>query len=326
MHRRIRFFFKSESARNLPRSCFGRLCAGVLLILLLIVETPADELVLPPSDLSLVGELRHIQAHHEDTLSDIARRYDLGRNEIIQANPGVDPWLPGEGTSILLPTRYILPNAPREGIVLNVPEMRLYYFPSARGEATRQLITHPISIGRMDWNTPLGLTRIASKQKDPVWRPPKSVREEAAADGRELPDVVPAGPENPLGAYAMRLAIPGYLMHGTNKPYGLGMRVTHGCIRLYPEDIERLFNQVPVGTDVRILNQPIKLGWLAGTLFMEVHPPLEEDREARENLLRTALELIYAERERHPFVLDGEAVKRGVEQALGIPVPITKPE
>jgi L,D-transpeptidase ErfK/SrfK len=151
------------------------------------------------------------------------------------------------------------------------------------------------------------------------------VRLEAQETGRELPEVVPAGPDNPLGKYAMRLGVPGYLIHGTNKPYGLGMRVTHGCIRLYPEDIESLFDQVAVSTPVHIVNQPIKLGWLAGTLFMEVHPPLEEDVERRENLLRSALELVHVERDRRHFVLDGEALKRAVQEQLGIPVPISRP-
>jgi L,D-transpeptidase ErfK/SrfK len=296
------------------------------LVLLAWAPARADELILPPADVDLVGELRYTEARYEDTLSDIARRYGLGRDEIINANPGVDPWLPGEGTSVLLPTRYVLPNAPREGLVLNLPEMRLYYYPTPGRGAPRRLVTHPVSIGKMDWKTPLGATFVASKERNPAWRPPASVREEHARDGRPpLPDVVPPGPDNPLGDYAMRLGRPGYLIHGTNKPYGLGMRVTHGCIRLYPEDIEQLFTQVPVKTPVQILDQPVKLGWLADTLFVEVHPPLEEDTERGENLLRSALELVFAERERRPFVLDGAALKRAVEERLGIPVPVSRP-
>ncbi len=284
----------------------------------------ADELVMPPTDLDLIGSLRYTQTRHEDTLLDIARRNGLGHDEIINTNPGVDPWLPGDGTAVLLPTRYILPHAPREGLVLNVPEMRLYYFPPAKRGAPRRMITHPISIGRMDWNTPLGATRIIAKQRDPVWRPPVSIREEAFADGREIPELVPAGPDNPLGRYAMRLGVPGYLIHGTNKPAGVGMRVTHGCIRMYPEDIELLFGEVPMGTTVYIVNQPVKLGWLADTLFVEIHPPLEEDTEIRGNLLRHTLELVHAERESRPFVLDGAALKQAIERHLGIPVPISK--
>lgn len=284
----------------------------------------ADELILPPSDVDLIGEIRYAEAQHKDTLLDIARRYDLGRDEIVNANPGVDTWLPGEGKRIMLPTRYIIPDVARKGLVLNLPEMRLYYFARAKRGEVRRMITHPISIGRMDWKTPLGQSRIVAKQKDPSWRPPKSLKEEAAAEGRELPDVVPAGPDNPLGRYAMRLGIPGYLIHSTNKPYGLGMRVSHGCIRMYPEDIEGLFGKVRVNSPVHIIDAPVKLGWLADSLFVEVHPPLEEDLERRENLLRHTLNLIHAEREKRPFVLDGAALKRAVEAKLGIPVPISK--
>ncbi len=303
--------------KNLPISL-------IFIILSISGQCAADELVMPPEDLDLIGSLQHTRTRHEDTLLDVARRNDLGHDEIINANPGVDPWLPGEGTEVLLPTRYIIPDAPRKGLVLNVPEMRLYFFPPAKRGEARRMITHPISIGRMDWNTPLGATRIIAKQKDPVWRPPASIREEALADGRELPEVVPAGPDNPLGRYAMRLGVPGYLIHSTNKPAGVGMRVTHGCIRMYPEDIERLYPKVPRGSVVHIVNQPVKLGWLADTLFVEVHPPLEEDIEMRSNLLRHSLELIHAEREKRPFVLDGAALKQAIERHLGIPVPVSK--
>jgi len=296
----------------------------LLLVWLLPLAGTADELILPPADVDLIGEIRYVEARYEDTLLDIARRYDLGKNEIVNANPGVDTWLPGKGTRIMLPTRYILPKVPREGLVLNLPEMRLYYFPPARRGKVRRMVTHPISIGRMDWKTPLGKTRISAKQKDPSWRPPKSIQKEALEKGEELPDVVPAGPDNPLGRYALRLGIPGYLIHSTNKPYGLGMRVSHGCIRMYPEDIERLFGRIRVNTPVHIIDEPIKLGWLADTLFIEVHPPLEEDEARQRDLLRSTLELIHQERERRPFLLDGAALKMAVEERRGIPVPISK--
>ena len=306
----------------MPPICHTRVL--LLLTWLLPVVATADEWILPPADVDLIGEIRYTEARYEDTLLDIARRHDLGRDEIVNANPGVDTWLPGEGTRIMLPTRYILPDAPREGLVLNLPEMRLYYYPPARRGEVRRMVTHPISIGRVDWKTPLGKTRISAKQRDPSWRPPKSILKEAAAEGRELPEVIPAGPDNPLGRFALRLAIPGYLIHSTNKPYGLGMRVSHGCIRMYPEDIEKLFSRVRVNNPVHIVNQPVKLGWLADTLFVEVHPPLEEDEEHLRDLLRSTLELVHTEWERRPFVLDGAALKRAVEERLSIPVPISK--
>ncbi len=223
----------------------------------------------------LIGSPGRMTAVYDDTLVDIARAHQLGYEEIRLANPGVDTWLPGDGTEVKLPTQFILPNAPRSGLVINLAEYRMYFYFEVDGE---QLIrTFPISIGRMDWDTPLGRAAIVKKAKNPSWYPPQSIRDEWAADGRELATQVPPGPDNPLGDYALRLSIPGYLIHGTNRPAGVGMRVTHGCIRMFPEDIEWLFPQVPVNTPVRIVNQPIKLGWSAqGDLYLEVHPPLEE--------------------------------------------------
>ncbi len=220
---------------------------------------------------------------HEDTLLDIARRYDIGQEQIIRANPDVDRWLPGDGTRVIIPTRYILPAAPREGLVLNVPEMRLYYYPKPKPGETPVVKTFPVGIGRQDWGTPLGLTKIVGKVKDPTWTPPASIRKEHEENGDPLPAVVPAGPNNPLGQYAMRLAIGGgsYLIHGTNKAFGVGMRASHGCIRMMPEDIEYLFQQTPVGTPVRIVSETAKVGWFGGKLYLEIHEPLEEDRVGR---------------------------------------------
>jgi len=191
------------------------------------------------------------------------------------ANPDVDVWLPGEGTEVLLPTRYVLPPGPREGIVLNLAEYRMYYYPPAKEGERGEVMTFPMSIGRMDWATPLGRTRIVAKAKNPAWYPPESVRAEHEAEGRPLPRIVPPGPDNPLGDHAMRLGLPGYLIHGTNRPAGVGMRVTHGCIRMFPEDIEYLFAQVGLDTPVRIVNEPLKLGWDGDDLFIEVHRTLE---------------------------------------------------
>ena len=235
-------------------------------------STIAAELPLR-ADSQLVGEQTSVRTTYDDTFVALARKYNLGFDELVEANPGVDPWLPGEGTEVILPTQFILPNAPRVGVVINLPELRLYYFPD--GEEGR-VITHPISIGRMDWGTPLGVTSILSKVRNPSWYPPQSIRDEHEADNRPLPTVVPPGPDNPLGNHALRLGLPGYLIHGTNKPSGVGMRVTHGCIRMFPEDIEALFETIPVGTPVRIVNQPIKLGRDGADFYVESHPPLTE--------------------------------------------------
>ncbi len=284
----------------------------------------AASFVLPPADLALVGELQTTRADRAETLLDIARRFDVGQDEILLVNPDIDRWLPETGAEVRLPTSYILPDAPRRGLVLNLPEMRLYYYGERDEQGRPLVITHPVSVGRMDWSTPLGQTRVARKTENPVWRPPLSIREEALADGRELPELVPAGPDNPLGGYAMYLGVSGYLIHSTNKPYGVGMRVTHGCIRMYPEDIEQLYPRVPVGTPVHIVNQPIKLGWHAGTLFVEVHPRLDEDEEQGPPLLRALLERIYAFADGLPLEVDGAALKAAVVWPQGIPLPISR--
>jgi len=227
---------------------------------------------LPPEDESVIGEIQAVEARYEETLLDIARRYNVGFEEIKLANPGIDPWLPGEGALVVVPTLFVLPSVPREGVVLNLAEMRLYYFPRpAKGEPAR-VITHPVSIGRMDWKTPLGVTHIASKVTNPTWYPPESIRAEHEEMGEPLPEVVPPGPDNPLGKHALRLGLSSYLIHGTNKPYGIGMRVSHGCVRMYPEDIKALFDDIPIGTPVHIVNQPVKAGWRDGVLYLEAHP------------------------------------------------------
>lgn len=278
---------------------------------------------LPADGRDLVGKPLQVVARHSETLLDIARRHGIGQEEIVLANPGVDRWLPGAGTQVLIPGQYLLPNAGRSGLVLNLPEMRVYRFGDEHGAPV--VDTYPASIGRMDWKTPLGETRIVRKQRDPSWHPPESVRAEAAADGRPLPDIVPPGPDNPLGSYALRLALPGYLIHGTNKPFGVGMRVTHGCVRLLPEDIAELFQNVDVGTPVQIVNQPVKTGWVDGVLYVEVHPPLDEDGAAYRSMLRFVLEHVYAELEHRPAVLDGAALRRAVERMDGMPAAISRP-
>ncbi len=296
--------------------------------LLITQSVRADTFVLPPIDVDVVGQVQHITAHRDETLLDLARDFDLGQQEILLANPQVDRWLPEENSVVVLPRRYIIPRAERRGLILNLPEMRLYYFPGPDVTETPVMITHPVSVGRMDWETPLGITSITSKQKDPAWRPPQSLKEEALADGNVLPDVVPAGPDNPLGRYAMRLGLPGYLIHSTNKPYGVGMRVTHGCVRMYPEDIEKVFDKIPVGTPVQIVNQPVKVGWLAGALFLEVHPFMDEDREKYSDLTQMVLDVIadaIAESGTDRQVaLSGRAIRTAIEETNGMPVLISR--
>lgn len=296
--------------------------AVLLALLLASLQLSAAEYPLPPEDVDLVGALQTINVRGEDTLLDVALREEVGQREIVIANPGVDRWLPGEGTEVLLPVRYILPDAPRKGIVLNVPEMRLYFYPPAARGQQATVVTYPVSIGRMDWQTPLGETRVVQKKRHPSWRPPQSIKDAALAEGKPLDDVIPAGPDNPLGTRAMRLGIPGYLIHGTNRPFGVGMQVTHGCVRLTPKAVEELFERVKLGTAVNIVNQPVKVGWFEGTLFVEVHPHLQQGEGAEAFDYQQALELVNMAIGDRPVAMDEQILADAVAARQGIPVPI----
>jgi L,D-transpeptidase ErfK/SrfK len=243
------------------------------------VEDPAkpNRFVLESPGQDVIGMPQVVFPGATDTLSDFAREYGLGYDELLEANPGVNPWLPGENTPILLPTQYVLPDVPREGLILNIASKRLFYFP-AMGEGQDQIVfTYPIGIGRVGWETPLGATTVVSKAENPSWWVPASVRREHAEMGDPLPSLVPPGPDNPLGTRVLKLEMPGYLIHGTNQPYGVGMRVSHGCIRLYPENIEFLYELVEIGEPVRIINEPYLLGQRDGEWYFESHKPLEDD-------------------------------------------------
>lgn len=257
---------------------------------------------------SVFGQAFYVKTRQEDTLLDIGRHNGLGYDEMKAANPGVDMWIPGNGTEVLLPTQYVLPDAPRQGLVLNLAEKRLYYFPSS-GE----VVTYAISIGREGWGTPLGSFNIVRKDKDPTWTPPASIRKEHAAEGDILPAVVPAGPDNPLGQYALRLSASGYLIHGTNKPWGLGMQVSHGCIRMYPEDIEQLFPKVPVKTSVTIVNQPFKAGWQDDDLYLEVHAKEEDKAKSPSEVIPVSIA------QAQGVTVDWEEVRRAINENTGLP-------
>lgn len=297
----------------------------VKMLPLLFATTPvvAATYDLPSEHFDVIGSIRTVQSVYADTLWEIARRTDIGQDQMQRANPDVDIWIPGEGTRITVPSQHVLPRVPRRGLVLNLPEMRMYYFPPKQPGRPAQVQTYPIGIGRMDWATPLGTTTIIAKVKDPSWTPPESIRIEHAAKGDPLPRVVPAGPNNPLGRYAMRLGIPGYLIHSTNKPLGVGMRVSHGCIRMLPEDIERLFPQLPTGTPVTIVNQPVKAGWHGGKLFLEIHPPLEEYPNHRGAMVQEVqLALNNAMSKRSGQVNNAE-VQAELDRQTGMPVVIS---
>jgi len=235
-------------------------------------------------DQSVIGKLRWAYPLKKDTLLDIARDYGLGYNAITEANPSIDPWLPRDGEKVAVPVYWILPDAKRQGIVINLAEMRIYYFHA--GEGSGYVDTYPIGVGREGFDTPLGVYRVTGKEKDPYWYPPESIRQEKP----ELPPAVPPGPDNPLGAYKIMTDLQGYLIHGTNRPWGVGRRVSHGCIRLYPEDIIRLYGKVKPGDRVEIVYQPVKVGVEAGRPMVEVH----KDYIGGMDLFKGAIVRLYA--------------------------------
>lgn len=296
---------------------FGLVAVGLLqwgVAAATVFELPAD-------GSAVVGEDLHIRTHYQDTLPDLARRYSLGYEEIIRANPGVDMWLPGEGTEVLLPGRRILPPGPREGIVVNLPEHRLYYFPKPGRYEKPVVITYPVSIGRMDWRSPLGETRVIAKIRHPYWFPPESIRREHAANGDPIPARVPPGPNNPLGDFALRLAAGNgtYLIHGTNNPMAVGMAITHGCIRMYPEDVAALFPLVPSGTKVWLLNEPVKVAYVEGELYLEAHPPVDAEGQTIEPQLQEFEQLLDRALGNSTAAIHWDYARDTLQRANGIP-------
>jgi len=278
----------------------------------------------------VIGALQEVTVGKDDTLTDIARRFNLGYEELLRANPKVDPWLPGVGRTIVLPTRFVLPDAPRTGVVVNIAAMRVFYFPPRKAGQKQLVYTHPIGIGKVGWSTPEGTTRILRKQKDPTWHPPVSVIKEHKENGDDLPAVVGPGPDNPLGNRAFYLGWAGYLIHGTNKPAGVGLRSSHGCIRLYPEDISEFFDMIPVGTQVHVVNQPYLFGWDKDQLVMQSLGSLEDDRRdwkrAQQKLLAKSLSpSVQKQLKSRKATVDWDRVMQLAHNPDGLVVPVTQP-
>lgn len=295
------------------------------------IPVASHEFSFDPARDDVVGSLQVITANHDDTLSDIARRFNLGYEEIVNANPEVDPWLPKAGTKIVIPTQFVLPDAPRQGIVINLAAMRLFYFPKTKTGQPQKVITHPLGIGRVEWKTPEGVTRVASKKENPSWIPTPSIRKEHAKNGDPLPAIVPPGPDNPMGTHVLKLDWPSYAIHGTDKPPSIGLRGSHGCLRMYPEDIVCIYNDVPVGTPVRVVNQPQLLGWRDRTLYLQAYPVLEDDKRNHDKLLKKSLSSVRttpkAKLDARPKAKVNQVLLNEViRNSRAVAVPITQPD
>ena len=310
-----------------PKKFFS--CIALPCLIILLCSSPAlssgssGTFSLAPDEDVFGSVSEYIIRDDKETLVELAINNDLGYNEIVDSNRGIDPWYPGSGTRVLIPTSWILPDIPHKYklkpwtgnlVALNLAELRLYLLKRDKGRLT--VTTFPVGIGREGFDTPAGMFRIIEKLKDPVWIIPASFRDEYP----ELPDIVPPGPENPLGRYALRLSNPLYLLHGTNKPLGVGRRVSHGCLRMYPADIERLYRMTKVGDAVLILYQPVKVGLKGKTPYIEVHKDYRNNKELfqeavnllrRRNLLRmTDLKILYS----------------AINEKRGVPVRLTSTE
>ena len=286
-----------------------------------ITSALAVQYSMPTKGNDLVGRMQIIKASYEDTFADYGDRYSLGYSQLIAANPGVDAWIPGKGTDVLLPTRYILPDTPNSGVVINLPEYRLYYFPKGKNV----VYTFPLGIGREGWSSPLGNTKIVGKVKDPTWSPPASIRKEHIEDGKPpLPAIVPAGPDNPLGPFKMQLGFSGYLIHGSNEHFGVGTRTSHGCFRMLNPDVTLLFSMLPMGTNVNIVTQPYKIGIEDGKIYFESHEPLQEHPAPD---LNTFINAFLKKHGNNPnYVIDRSLAQLVADNHDGIPVQIGNTE
>jgi L,D-transpeptidase ErfK/SrfK len=272
-------------------------------------------------DGSHIGENRVYTANYEDTLVKLARDFNLGFVEMRSANPFIDPWMPGAGTKITLPAMHILPPGPRRGIVINLPEMRLYgYFKSGQ-----EPVSHPLGIGREGLDTPSGTTTVTRKAEGPTWRPTPRMRSEDPT----LPAVVPPGPDNPMGTHAIYLGWPSYAIHGTDKPYGIGRRSSSGCLRMYPEDIITTFANAPVGMAVTVINEPVKAAWVGNKFYVEAHPTIEDaDRMEREgglpryDLTNKELEVIMQAAGAQASLIDWAITRQALRERNGMPVVV----
>lgn len=274
--------------------------------------------VLSPG-LALYGQVHQVKVGEGETLLDIAREFGLGYNQIVAANPGIDPWVPPKGGLVNVPRALLLPkDRLASGIVVNLAEMRLYYFFSDGGHD--YFLTAPTGIGAEGFLTELGVYTVKSKTPNPTWVVPESIRQEDPS----LPASVPPGPDNPLGDYAFRLSHRAYAIHGTNKPWGIGRRVSHGCIRLYPEDVGALYPIVPVGAKVQVIYEPVKYGWAEGRFWVQAFEDF--DKRSSDPLMTIMEELLFHQATMGPLDIDRETLERVLRERTGVPVVVASPK
>ncbi|WP_419418725.1 L,D-transpeptidase family protein [Legionella sp. D16C41] len=294
-------------------SCYFISCLFFFFIFFTLTSHATTWVISEHSD--LIGKIQYATVKTGETLSDVGIRYDIGYHEMVQANPKLDPLRPlYPQTKVLIPSQHILPPGPRQGLVINLAEFRLYYY--VPGDNV--VVTMPVGIGREGWKTPIGVTKVVTKERDPIWRPTANVRAEAARHGTPIPEAFPPGEGNPLGRHVLRLGWPTYLIHGTNRRDIVGSRVSAGCIRMMPEDIEVLFDYVKVGTTVRVINEPVKLGYDYGAIFLEAHPLLAEYQGM--NLKKLVTNLL--EKYKNLQAKNDKLIQGEINYPSGIPVKI----
>ncbi|MBI2792739.1 MAG: L,D-transpeptidase family protein [Gammaproteobacteria bacterium] len=270
-----------------------------------------------PHNGNIIGNIQYTSAQYGDSLSTIGRRYDMGGYEMVEANPGVNYLEPNRGTRIVVPSRFVLPDTPRKGIVINLSEMRLYYYHPDGVHVS----TYPVGVGQEGWNTPLGTTTVTRKREHPTWVVPDSILANHEAHGQPIEKVWPAGPNNPLGDYAMNTGFKSIVIHGSPYPKGVGVRSSHGCIRMLNEDVEQLFKMVQVGTPVNIIHQPTKIGRLDNKLYLEAHVPLSNAEYYAGNV-QSAGQLIHKVVNGAKYSVEWREIEKLQNRANGYPQPI----
>lgn len=291
----------------------------VLLLLFISTTSLALQFPLPKQGNDLVGQLQFVQTQPGDTFAALAEKYDVGYYQLYAANPEVNPKELTPYTELIIPTQFILPHIKREGIVIDLGAMRLYYFPKNENV----VYTYPVGIGQQDWNSPIGTLDIIQKEKNPVWVVPQSIYDFRKKNGDPVPHMLPSGPNNPLGFYALRLSLPTYLIHGTNDPASVGRRSSAGCIHLYANDIQELFNIVTLKTNVQFINQPYLIGLQDGDVYLEAHLPLKEQREALANRRVDVVGLVGSLNLPAIAKVDWQKADMVLKEHTGVPVLIT---